>query len=93
MSERRQSFGGGTGRMGRSKSGHDDGNDGRALGDKGSMGIKEKEVGVVSDCNTQRHDGGTPPLFLSLKMSQKSWYWRGTLSDHCSGIFLVSIPV
>jgi hypothetical protein len=38
--------------MGRSESGHDDGNDGGALGrGAGLTGMKEKEVGVVSDCN------------------------------------------
>jgi hypothetical protein len=38
--------------MGRSESGHDDGDDSRASGMAGSIGMKEKEVGVVSDCNT-----------------------------------------
>jgi hypothetical protein len=38
--------------MGRSESGHDDGDDGGASGrGAGSTGMKEKEVGVVSDCN------------------------------------------
>jgi hypothetical protein len=46
----RRSFGGGTGRTGRSESGHDDDDDDEAWG--GSMGMKEKEVGVVLDCNT-----------------------------------------
>jgi hypothetical protein len=50
----RWSFGGGIGRMGRSKSGHDGGNDDEAWGDEGSTGMTEKEVGVVSDCNTHR---------------------------------------
>jgi hypothetical protein len=36
--------------MGRSESGHD--NNDEAWDDEGSMGMKEKEVGVVSDCNT-----------------------------------------
>jgi hypothetical protein len=44
-------LGGGTGRIGRSESGHDDGDDNEAWEDEGSMGMKEKEVGVVSDCN------------------------------------------
>jgi hypothetical protein len=39
--------------MGRSESGHDDADDGGASGNgAGSTGMKEKEVGVVSDCNT-----------------------------------------
>jgi hypothetical protein len=36
--------------MGRSESGHDDGNDIEAWVE-GLMGMKEKEVGVVLDCN------------------------------------------
>jgi hypothetical protein len=53
----RWSFGGGTGRIGRSESGHDDDND-EAWDDEGSMGMKEKEVGVVSDCNSLLHNRG-----------------------------------
>jgi hypothetical protein len=38
--------------MGRSESGHDKGDKGGASGrGVGSTGMKEKEVGVVSDCN------------------------------------------
>jgi hypothetical protein len=39
--------------MGRSESSWDDGDNGGAWTDRGLMGMKEKEVGVVSDCNTQ----------------------------------------
>jgi hypothetical protein len=42
--------------MGRSKSGHDDGDDNEAWDDEGSIGMKEKEVGVVSDCNSDRSE-------------------------------------
>jgi hypothetical protein len=37
--------------MGRSESGHDNGDDSEAWDDKGLIGMKRKEVGVVSDCN------------------------------------------
>jgi hypothetical protein len=58
-----RSFGGGTGRIGRSESGHDDGDDSGALGrGAGSTGMKEKEVGVVSDCNTTPSSDWLIPL-------------------------------
>jgi hypothetical protein len=53
MRDLRWNSGGGTGRMGRSESGHDDGdNNNKAWDGESSMGMKEKEVGVVSDCNS-----------------------------------------
>jgi hypothetical protein len=66
MSEQRQNFGGGTGRMGRSKLGHDNSDDNEAWDDKGSMGMKEKEVGVVSDCNTMLWNKWSEMGILSL---------------------------
>jgi hypothetical protein len=52
--------------MGRSESGHDDGDDGEAWDGEGSMGMKEKEVGVVSDCNTTLSSDWLTPLSHSL---------------------------
>jgi hypothetical protein len=50
--------------MGRSESGHDD--DDEAWDDEGLMGMKEKEVGVVSDCNTTPSSDWLTPLSHSL---------------------------
>jgi hypothetical protein len=48
--------------MGRSESGDDDGDDSEAWDDEGLMGMKEKEVGVVSDCNTTPSSDWLIPL-------------------------------
>ena len=56
MRDESRKAGGGTGRIGRSESASVEGDKGGevAWDDAGSMGMKEKEVGVASDCNTHR---------------------------------------
>jgi hypothetical protein len=78
MRDLRRNLGGGTGRIGRSESGDNDGNDSEAWDDEGSMGIKEKEVGVVSDCNKMAPypDLDSMPLH-QLKQSVSPLLWDG----------------
>ena len=55
MRDASRKAGGGTGRIGRSESASVEGDEGgeEAWDEAGSTGMKEKEVGVASDCNNK----------------------------------------